>query len=601
MAVATTVTREELLTTRQARLLLAYLDGQAAFERARRRARLGAFIVVLSALCVFALSAASIEQGWATGDWENVDWLVGVAVPTVFLLGTVPGLLATVRPYRAASRELRRLLSGDALAALPMVPSQPLPFLPGELSPQPEILAPLRGLSDATQLANLRAGQMLRSLTGLLLLLLAVPAVGDAISTYFATPQPATLALLVVLGAVVVGVGLFILLVSIRASRQIALLARGLEVVADADGLRWREPGTRRPERTLPWSEVTGFLLVWLGHAPLIESEWAYLLVSDRATLLWTLPPIPAPADTYAADYLARLVATRTGLLLRDATEPVATVARALTVLYALSPRTQAQRFGWQGVPFPKDVASDRAVRRATRRRGWMWACLGIVALVALVFSFAPLVIQTSQANTYGAQLSQAEAATPIFSDVLTQTDGSWAPAPSNPSGSTTTFTANGYVLGGVSGQNVESFATQTFAGQALALSVVEQQQATNSNPGGAGLILRSSADGNTIVAFFVDGAGDWVLAREEVTAAHPNGVWTNLLAGNNAAIGQGPSANNTLTVLVRGTSDYCFVNGTLLGFITDDTAPTSGQVGLFVNDGAVPATFTNFAVYPVS
>lgn len=600
MAVATK-SRDDLLVTRQARLLLAYLEARTAFERARRFAVIGAVVTLLCGLGVYGFSVFNAYQGWITGAWENLDWPTAVALPTIFLVWGVVVLCADLRPYRAASAELRRMLAGESGDALPLVSMQPVPIQPGEYFPLPATVGPLHGLRDASQIASLRSAQTVRLFFVVIFAFLVVPEESSFITTYLSTRDTTSLIVLVVASAVIVAVALWLLMLSARTSRHIVSLSRGLAVTVDADGMRWYDTRTDGRAQTLAWGEISAFLLVWLGNAQGTDSGWAYLLLAERTALLWTWPRYPTSEESAAIERLNRLIVTRTHLPLRDGTWPVAALARALGALTALSPRAQAEKLRWQGIVVPPEVLSERSVTRATRRRVWMWLGLSAATVVALVFTFVPPALQASQARTYDAMLTQAQASVAIFSDTLAQTDTLWTPSPLNPAGSTATFTSQGYILSGGAGQNVENFATQTFPGRDIALSVDEQQATTSSYVGGAGLILRASADQSTVVTFFVFTNGDWMLAREDVTAAHPDGAWTTLLDGSSGNVNQGSGANNTLGVIVHGTSDYCYVDGTLVGFVTNDTAPTSGQVGLFVNDGSVPATFTNFAVYPAS
>lgn len=602
--------RDDLLVTRQARLLLAYLETRPAFERARRLAVVGAVVILLCGLGVYGLSIFNVYQGWTAGTWDNLGWLTAVALPTIFLAWGVIVLSADMRPYREASVELRRMLAGkpgdepegERSDALPLVAMQPVPIQLGEYFSLPATLGPLRGLRDAAQIASLRATQTVRFFFAIVVVLLVFPVESAFFSSYLAARDTASLVVLAGSIGVIAAVALWLVVLSVRASRRIASLARGLAVTADADGLRWRETRTNGRKHTLAWSEITGFLLIWLGNAQAMDSGWVYLLLTERAALLWTWPRSPTPEESAALDRLNRLVVTHTRLPLRDATWPVATLARALGALTALAPRNQAEKLRWQGVSLPPAVMSEHSVNRATRGRIRMWLALSVVTLAALVFTFVPPALRASQARTYDAMLTQAQAATPFFSDTLVQTpDSLWTPSPLNPPGSTATFSAQGYVLSGIAGQNVESFATQTFPEQAVALSADVQQAPASNYVGGAGLILRASADASMVVTFFVFTDGSWLLAREDTTPAHPDGAWTSLLNGSSGSVAQGAGATNTLGVIISGTNDYCYVNGTLVGFVTNDAAPTSGQVGLFVNDGSVPATFTNFAVYPAS
>ncbi len=105
------------------------------------------------------------------------------------------------------------------------------------------------------------------------------------------------------------------------------------------------------------------------------------------------------------------------------------------------------------------------------------------------------------------------------------------------------------------------------------------------------GLSLRIAAPNNVFehYDFGIDSLGEWVFYKV-------NGSNATKLHGYtaNEAINQGNDVNNTLKVVVRGSTYTCYVNNTLVGTVYDATF-TSGKVGLFSNK--YEAAFNNLLI----
>lgn len=55
---------------------------------------------------------------------------------------------------------------------------------------------------------------------------------------------------------------------------------------------------------------------------------------------------------------------------------------------------------------------------------------------------------------------------------------------------------------------------------------------------------------------------------------------------------------NHQLLVVIHGSEFICYVNDQFVGAVTDEGAPTTGYMGLYLNDQSAEGIYNNFAVY---
>lgn len=601
MTMATTAEQ----TAAQMRALLAGTERPQSSERPTSRSTSPIWIAAIFFLALgllgWGFSVWQVWQGWTSGVWpESSSDSAFLVLPFLFLwtVGT-----ATTAPLRPISGRLRRLVGGDETTSLPLAEAQPEPLPAHEVPSLAEHIGPLRGLNDSGRATYLGCISAVILCTALMFIALAAIPVALLLGWFARIDDTLTRTLLIGGASVLAAIGLAIVWLAWWSSRRGRALKRGIEVVADSEGLRWRDTRTFTGEHTLAWKDVTAFLGVTIGWTSAHDPCSIYLLSNGRKTLLWTVPLLPSQPEAIAAERLRRLAVTRTSQPLRNATERITALARARSVLSAHDPHRRAEALRQEGYDLPPDLVPESTIAQVQRSRKRFGVGYVLLAVCILVLTFAQPLIQFYQSRLYGPLLAQAESSVPLFSDTMTPLDTLWTLAPSDSPGAVAIPADGGYVLRGPSGQTVIALAGPTFTERNLAITGDVSQPTTDSGistQGGAGLIVRSNANQSTEVVFIVWANGNWSLSRTDTTASHPGGVWSELLSGTNRNVHGDAGAINTLSVVVRGTSDYCYINGSLVGFTTNDTAPTSGQVGLFDDDGAFPATFTNFAVYPV-
>lgn len=591
---------EDRRTTHTARMLLGYLETPGVYVRARYILVFYGVLLLVAGLFECAVIIPVAWQGWTTGVWTtDSSWFI--VVPAIMFLLALICLVGNYRPHKALTELLRARLTGDDTSSLPLFPTQPASLSEGDVPPFPAHIGPLHGLNDSLTVTRRRVNAFSRLLLGMALCAFAV----WPLSAAFGTTDLNMRSLLIGCAAPLVIVGLALLRAGVYSWRRARMARRGMMLLADEHGLHWRDARTinRRTftrERAIAWSEITAFLAMPLAATRRQDPCTIYLIATRRETLHWVMPFHPTQAEAQVADHFARLIVTHTRLALRDMTSLVLPEARALSIFLARSPGRRARLLRDRGIDIPRDVVSEKNLALFQRRRTWLRVGEAALLLAALAFALAQPIIQANQARTYDLLLTRARTATPIFADTLTHHDPYWLPLSISGSQGQVTSTPDGHVLSGQSGYYVLEMAMSTFTEQSTAISVDVRQQQVESGTDGAGIALRYDPAGETLVVFYVASDGYWQLARRDVTYTHPDGLWTKLLDGQGAPLHEA-GGSNTVSVIVRGTSDYCYINGNLVGFVTNDTAPTTGKIGIYNDDGAFPATFTNFAVYPVN
>lgn len=112
-----------------------------------------------------------------------------------------------------------------------------------------------------------------------------------------------------------------------------------------------------------------------------------------------------------------------------------------------------------------------------------------------------------------------------------------------------------------------------------------------------AGLVFRTSADGNQFYDFEITRQGQFYFRYRN------NGGYTFLISPTSSSAIKEAGSQNTLLVLASGSDFQLFVNGVLVGRVHDSTF-ASGQLGVVAGTGRSSlsgnASFTNLRVYKV-
>jgi serine/threonine protein kinase len=109
-----------------------------------------------------------------------------------------------------------------------------------------------------------------------------------------------------------------------------------------------------------------------------------------------------------------------------------------------------------------------------------------------------------------------------------------------------------------------------------------------------AGLLFRTSADGNQFYDFEITSQGQFYFRYRN------NDKYTSLIPNTSSNAIRGTGNKNTLLVIAKGSSFQFFINGTFVGETTDSTF-SSGQVGVAagtLSSSSADASFTNLNIY---
>lgn len=409
------------------------------------------------------------------------------------------------------------------------------------------------------------------------------------------------------------------IVVGVFAMRQYRQGNPPLTVIADQSGVRWRGLRDSHREQRILWHEAQAFITVhWLNGATATRNT-LYALIAPSAVLSWEITertiaksPDKASKERRAtARALASLVAARTSLPLRDLTDPL-----EVAVKPPIAPAKPKIRFplgspgapdavpGIPPAPSAAFVESDPGSSRRLFRLGSLAALAAVPIMLVYGAGFG---LQQIQPHYFDALLTQAEAQSPLYLDTLDQVDGDWPFQLGTPSGPRNYFFTEPLPLPGVyqlSGPDPQSdmyaWQSHSFSDAVVEVTTRYPKNATSQAIGGIGLLLRERGDGKQFVEFQVDPWGEWELWDfSQLRSSSDN--WHELADGHSTAIHLGVSAINRVAVLMRGNHFLLYANGAFLGAATDESAPTSGPAGVYVNNDSPGGQFSDFAVYPLS
>jgi hypothetical protein len=361
--------------------------------------------------------------------------------------------------------------------------------------------------------------------------------------------------------------------------------SRAFQVTIGADGLRWRK-------RTLPWSEVRGWYVLYLHP---LNTSWThpntvYALIGQHASLTWLTYPQPVDSDDpgkrLAQLVQARLYEHRQGSLpLRNLTPG------AVTISYEVGSRLLWWRI-WR-----LEATNSHSLRGSPLPRlpaALVTFFLAVLALVGVILT------PNAQQWYFGGQLTQLEAASTALHDPLTANTLQWKTAPVYGNHSTFAFTPQGYTYPAEECCGASSLAAQSVSDGLVEMTV--RQQTTDAFDG-AGIVFRANSHARIAFVFIVTPDGDWRLdrytLRSDGTFAESDLLRTDNEIFGVSAIHQGHDVTNQLAVLMQGSSLTFFINGQFVGRYWNTDPPQSGQVGVYANGYENTVTFSNLLIAP--
>ncbi len=369
---------------------------------------------------------------------------------------------------------------------------------------------------------------------------------------------------------------------------------------------------------------------------------YVYVAMSDDLSFAWTQSQRAKVAARAASELLSRLIVTRTGRPLLDATRSIETVGMWVEdppkpVDYAKHQNLFATRAdGEQEAHRPlllqgelQEILSRSSARRAETeemtalhlatiqhnersgialrpirlRARFYWLNVLLMLLVASSAVGMWRLDQYRLADYYQALPTRIAAETPLFTDPLTSADNAWpVQSPTATDTASYHYAYGGYAItGGPKGYT--NFATIDAQYSDIALAVTARQIGSSDNDG-VGLVARSlSANGSyadQLVFYISPTAGYWSLYHYQPGHRNSDDNWQYLDGGNSSAIHTGANATNRLLLVLRGTEYLCYINGQFVGRDVDTTvtpsSPKFGYPGLYVNDDATTGVFNDFA-----
>jgi hypothetical protein len=570
--------------------------------RARQRDRLAALLVgAVLALC-FLSAIWNLTDAWLAGralDWRLCAETLLALTPLVGLAFVLYIVLAHWNWAYVRSLTLRSAALAGYDQVAPMAKRQPARFKPKERKTTPEALDALRrGEASPSRALTAVAGVavLIVLVTGCWALLRGVTLVGAyaqlaGVLDGIAATNPMqrfSLGALLALDALALLLALGLVVRHLFRPRA----SRGQSYVADELGLR-----LATGEQAIAWTAARAFYMAverrWLGHA----TRSVYVLDSGALQLSWAIPASANATTGTQHEWLCRTIVTRTRLPLRDLT------------------RETTRLTGWRALWSPPTaLAADAIVRswihlgvagtaharlkRATRP---LSAVLALAMLLLALLAGGAALAQRTQAHQQAALLARIYAGKPLYADPLTDPDNDWPTRPAQTPAGMFAFAGGAYRLtGGAASTFLAALAPGSFGDVAVRVTA---RQIGASPASGVGLILRAQDHPSDRIIFAVDQAGAWFLARYHSSGASASdGAWISL-GGDvaNRAVHTGSGAANQLTVLMRGTTYTCYVNGAFVGTVRAGAsgALTSGGVGLWLGDASTTGAFTDFAVFP--
>lgn len=354
------------------------------------------------------------------------------------------------------------------------------------------------------------------------------------------------------------------------------LRGRMLRVEGREDGLYWRK-------RTIPWTEVRGWYILFLHPVNTADPHpnVVHILVGQRASFSWLAYPQFVRADE-PGQRLAEYVQRHVSLPLRDLTPSAIHLSTEV-----------AQRSPWRRSRLL--ATTDRQVWGVSIPR--LRTVVPTLAL-SLLLLLAGILTPYAQQWYFGGQLNRLEASTTALHDPLTANTLQWTTT--QDAAKSFAFTPTGYVFLSTTCCDASSLIAQP-ATNGLVEVTVRQQVDFDLNE--AGILFRANLHSHVALAFVVTPSGEWHLNRYTIgTDGALTDSQTLRYEGTFfgiRAVHKGLGATNRLAVLMQRSSYTFFVNGQFVGGYTANDLPLSGQIGVYAEGMDGPITFSDLVIAP--
>ncbi|HLZ20500.1 MAG TPA: hypothetical protein VKQ30_00035 [Ktedonobacterales bacterium] len=563
---------------------------------------IGIFGVLMYVACV-GYSASLLLAAWRSGDslswslfWHNPFYILSV-YPAA-LLPRKDMLSNSLAHWGRLAAARKAALEGDS-AHVPLAAPQPIP----DADDTPAITR--RTVTPLIRPSRIRDSAVFAVAITLFVcaFMLAITVITLFFSWISTSPEvgPAVLILL--------GITVCCLAGGNAALHRCRRTHKPVSVTVDGQGLHWRESTGCHRIRHIAWSQAQAFMTFsWRSHSTYTAYQ-IFALIAPHAVFTWELTQRSSRDEKQAHEKLAGLIATRTGLPLRDLTVSFNDAIAPLPV-----PAKPKIRFplGSPGTPdavpgIPALIAApDTIDATRTRRRIRLGALVAIISVPLILLDGAGFYLQREQPHYFAAYLARAEAQSPLYLDALNEDDGQWPVQPATTSNPGTYFFTEDAPLHGVyqlSGADPQyhmyAWQSQSFSDATVEVTARYPKNAPSNVAGAVGLLLRQRGDGDQFVEFQVDTTGRWEFLDYAASRGSTND-WRFIDDGYSSAIHPGMDAINRVAVLMHGNDFILYVNGVFLRVETDSSAPTSGTAGVYVANDMPGGQFADFAVYPL-
>ncbi len=538
---------------------------------------------VLFMVTLIATAAIAARLAWDIQDW-SAFWIAMFAA--LFLLAIfiwLPFSVGVVTPRSLwAARQLRSVLArvNDRLA--PPLVLQPQSVPTGELPAEPQVLGRL-GVPMVTRSRNTRGSAILAIL---FIALFVVPGLAGPF-IYGHT-----------LIALALGLFWFVILMALPIGAAIIGARRNrVSVTVDSTGVTWGRP-TEPPQR-LNWGEMRSLVRLpqstSTSNTSTATIASTYVATGDAVSLVWTVTPLEKAESFDASERLLRILVTQTGLPLRDASALGSELGAAGTNIGRVV-MSRLAGFTTNGEPEPPK-------RRVTPRQVIMGTLTTLVIVGVLAVGGW---LQWYQAQYQATLPQRAAQTTPLYLDALVAPDGHWPLlTPNANDGIGTVYIGGHYQLNGtIPGKDERITSDATFGDGVYTVATTQSGIFPVGQGDGIGMIFHANTDRSEFLLMQVSYNGYWSFYHYKFISQHNPRNWAYLDGGFSDAVMQDSGAHNTLMVFTTNKRYDLYVNSHLVDRYKENSydgpLPTSGHIGLYLNEQTLIGDFNDFAVYAV-
>lgn len=593
---------------RTVQMLLACLPGPRQVSgRTRIRARIiWAIVVVDVALGIAAFAAWDLLRAWETGEWFVV-WFSATTVFTILaaILIGYPLLRGPYLRLRSLSSALVHAAASEDERLAPVATQQPAIETPQTRADNLSLRVS-RSFDGSMQSQRMAVSLVIFGFVLVFAFAGFVSGMARQTVSQTSSGMSAVVGLVTVM-LVVIAFPLLILATVLVRGR------RGVTVTVDERGVEWKRRRWARQRVTrISCQSIRSFFqityqapLASMWMRPTTISSTTYVVDGGDDLLTWSVSPSSGDEEAEASEILAREIAIRTRLPLRD----LSVLAEDLARTGGYAPRVVAARVrpGTEGTaaPFITVIGQDAATakRAITRSRRIALLTASLLVVTFGLLSGGAFWLHSYQQHYLASLPARVHAETPLYTDALSYDDGQWPAAQlSTTSAAQATWVDSAYQLSGAPGHGIHSWRAPFYSNVAVEVTAEQLSAAPAGSADGVGLTVRAGEDPLKMTIFLVNPTGHWGLYSYDETSTY-YGSYSHLLVGGfSPAIHEGLGQENRLLVVAHGYLYLCYVNGVFVGSFFDNlhTTYSYGSAGVFVNDGAFTGAFKNFAIYPV-